>query len=121
MPVALPQELLDFQTLIGSQIKRHLDRINDQNYLNRRIGPGRESIERVKGKNLLRMVVVQQSKVLGSEATYWVLAVQSGGRVLGPDDNLVSQIDSCVQEASAFYTLIYKPDWQVQDSWRRHA
>ena len=38
-----------------------------------------------------------------------VLAVQSGGRVLGPGNDLVSQIDSCVQEASAFYTLSFDP------------
>jgi hypothetical protein len=38
-----------------------------------------------------------------------ILAVQSGGRVLGPGNDLVSQIDSCVQEASAFYTLSFDP------------
>ena len=38
-----------------------------------------------------------------------VLAVQSGGRVLGPGNDLVSQIDSCVQEASAFYTPVVRP------------
>jgi VWFA-related protein len=38
-----------------------------------------------------------------------VLAVQSGGRVLGPGNDLVSQIDTCVQEASAFYTLSFDP------------
>jgi hypothetical protein len=70
MPAALPQELLDFLPLFGSQVKRHLDRIDDQNYFNRRIGLGRDSIERVKRKNFLRLVVVQQSKVLGSEVGY---------------------------------------------------
>ena len=38
-----------------------------------------------------------------------VLAVQSGGRVLGPGNDLVRQIDNCVQEASAFYTLSFDP------------
>ena len=38
-----------------------------------------------------------------------VLAVQSGGRVLGPGNDLVSRIDSCVQEGSAFYTLSFDP------------
>ncbi len=38
-----------------------------------------------------------------------VLAVQSGGRVLGPGNDLVSQIDSCVQEARTFYTLSFDP------------
>ena len=38
-----------------------------------------------------------------------VLAVESGGRVLGPGNDLVSQIDSCVEEADAFYTLSFDP------------
>lgn len=38
-----------------------------------------------------------------------VLAVQSGGRVLGPGNGLVSQIDTCIQEANAFYTLSFDP------------
>ena len=38
-----------------------------------------------------------------------VLAVQSGGRVLGPGNDLVSKIDNCIQEASTFYTLSFDP------------
>jgi VWFA-related protein len=38
-----------------------------------------------------------------------VLAVQSGGRVLGPEKDLVNQIDTCIQEVSAFYTLSFDP------------
>jgi len=38
-----------------------------------------------------------------------VLAIQSGGRVLGPDNNLAGQINTCVQDASAFYTLSFDP------------
>ena len=38
-----------------------------------------------------------------------VLAVQSGGRVLGPGNDLVSQIDNCIQEARTFYTLSFDP------------
>ena len=38
-----------------------------------------------------------------------VLAIQSGGRVLGPDNGLQAQIDSCVQDAGAFYTLTFDP------------
>lgn len=38
-----------------------------------------------------------------------VLAVQSGGRVLEPTNDPVSQMNSCVQEASAFYTLSFDP------------
>ena len=36
-----------------------------------------------------------------------VLAVQSGGRVLGPNNNLADQIDHCVDDAAAFYTISY--------------
>ncbi len=38
-----------------------------------------------------------------------VLALQSGGRVLGPDNDLAGQINNCVAEASAFYTLSFNP------------
>ena len=38
-----------------------------------------------------------------------VLAVQSGGRVLGPDNDLAAQLASCVEDASAFYTLSFDP------------
>jgi VWFA-related protein len=38
-----------------------------------------------------------------------VLAVQSGGRVLDRSDDLVPQIESCVREARAFYTLTFDP------------
>lgn len=38
-----------------------------------------------------------------------VLAIQSGGRVLGPDNHLTAQIDSCVKDASPFYSLSFDP------------
>ena len=38
-----------------------------------------------------------------------VLAEQSGGRVLGPDNDLVAQINSCVADAAAFYTISFDP------------
>jgi VWFA-related protein len=38
-----------------------------------------------------------------------VFAVQSGGRVLGPDNDMAAQIGSCVKDASAFYTLSFDP------------
>jgi len=38
-----------------------------------------------------------------------VLAIQSGGRVLGPDNNLAAQIDACIAEANAFYSLSFDP------------
>jgi VWFA-related protein len=38
-----------------------------------------------------------------------VLAVQSGGRVLGPDNDMTAQINDCIQDAGAFYTLSFDP------------
>lgn len=38
-----------------------------------------------------------------------VLAVESGGRVLGPDNDLAGQIDSCIADANAFYTISFDP------------
>src|ERR1035438_1119030 len=38
-----------------------------------------------------------------------VLALQSGGRVLGPDNDLAGQINRCVAEANAFYTISFNP------------
>jgi hypothetical protein len=38
-----------------------------------------------------------------------VLAVQSGGRVLGPNNDVAGQIDSCVGDVAAFYTLSFDP------------
>lgn len=38
-----------------------------------------------------------------------VLATQTGGRVLGPDNDIAAQIESCAQDAKAFYTLSFDP------------
>jgi VWFA-related protein len=38
-----------------------------------------------------------------------VLVAQSGGLVLGPDNDVVSQIDRCVADAGAFYTVSFDP------------
>jgi len=38
-----------------------------------------------------------------------VLAVQSGGRVLGPGNDIAAQIDSCIEDADAFYMLSFDP------------
>jgi VWFA-related protein len=43
------------------------------------------------------------------DLTRQVLAVQSGGRVLDRSSDLLSQIESCVREAGAFYTLSFDP------------
>ena len=38
-----------------------------------------------------------------------VLVVHSGGRILGPDNNLADQIENCIGDANAFYTLSFNP------------
>ena len=38
-----------------------------------------------------------------------VLAIQSGGRVMGPDNDVAGQIDICIQDASAFYSIAFDP------------
>lgn len=38
-----------------------------------------------------------------------VLVTNSGGRILGPDNNLVSQINQCIADANAFYRLSFDP------------
>jgi VWFA-related protein len=44
-----------------------------------------------------------------SDLNLKVLATQSGGRVLGPDNDISAQIQTCVQDAGAFYTLSFDP------------
>lgn len=38
-----------------------------------------------------------------------VLVTHSGGRILGPDNNLAEQIDNCITDANAFYTISFNP------------
>jgi VWFA-related protein len=38
-----------------------------------------------------------------------VMAVQSGGRVLDPTNDLAAQITKCVQEMNSFYTVSFRP------------
>jgi VWFA-related protein len=38
-----------------------------------------------------------------------VLALESGGRVVGPDNEIAAQMESCVRDASAFYTISFDP------------
>jgi VWFA-related protein len=38
-----------------------------------------------------------------------VLAAQSGGLILGPDNDLARQIDRCIADAGAFYTISFNP------------
>jgi VWFA-related protein len=43
------------------------------------------------------------------DLTLKVLAVQSGGRIVGPDNDIAGQIDNCIADANAFYTLSFNP------------
>jgi VWFA-related protein len=38
-----------------------------------------------------------------------VLVTQSGGKVLGPDNNLAAQIDRCITDANGFYRISFDP------------
>lgn len=38
-----------------------------------------------------------------------VLAIQSGGLILGPDNDLALQINRCISDANAFYTISFNP------------
>ena len=38
-----------------------------------------------------------------------VLAVQTGGRAMSPDNDIASQIDACIQDATAWYTISFDP------------
>jgi VWFA-related protein len=73
---------------------------------------GSESISKVGGGNpflyqdFLKGVKSVQ-KASFSNLGLKVLAIQSGGRVLGPSSDLVGQIASCVQDASSFYTISF--------------
>ena len=38
-----------------------------------------------------------------------VLVTQSGGRILGPNNQLASQIDECIADANMFYSISFDP------------
>jgi len=38
-----------------------------------------------------------------------VLSIQTGGRVLGPDNDLVGQIDACIADIGTYYTISFAP------------
>jgi VWFA-related protein len=38
-----------------------------------------------------------------------VLVTQTGGRIMGPDNDLVMQIDRCIEDANAFYRISFNP------------
>ena len=38
-----------------------------------------------------------------------VLVTQSGGEIFGPDNDLAGQIDRCIADANAFYSISFNP------------
>jgi VWFA-related protein len=53
--------------------------------------------------------VASPKDALPSDLNTKVLAVESGGLVLGPDQDLARQIGICQQDASAYYTITFDP------------
>jgi VWFA-related protein len=53
--------------------------------------------------------VKTQEKANPSDLGLKVLAVQTGGRAISPDNDVASQIDSCIQDATAWYTISFDP------------
>jgi hypothetical protein len=72
MSIVLPQEFLDFVLCNEKLSARHADCADHKNDFYRRIGLREDSIECVKGENLVSMVVLEQGKVLGFESGYRV-------------------------------------------------
>lgn len=38
-----------------------------------------------------------------------VLVTQTGGKIMGPDNDLVGQINGCIENANAFYRISFNP------------
>ncbi len=53
--------------------------------------------------------VTSASRADSGNLSLKVLAIQSGGLVLGPDNDLVGQIDRCIAGADAFYRISFDP------------
>src|ERR1035437_5000574 len=67
-----------------------------------------ETLPFVYYKNFLKGVRTPE-KASPANLTLGVLAEQSGGRVMGPDNDLAAQINRCVADATAFYTISFSP------------
>jgi hypothetical protein len=53
--------------------------------------------------------VKSDKQAVPSDLNTKVIAVQSGGQVLGPDNDLTPQLDNCIRDASTYYTLSFDP------------
>jgi VWFA-related protein len=59
-------------------------------------------------KSFLKGVATEQQADVGNLALK-VLVTQTGGRILGPDNDLVGQVNQCIAEANGFYRLSFNP------------
>ena len=59
-------------------------------------------------KSFVKGVTTEQEADIGNLALK-VLVSRTGGRILGPDNDLVGQINQCIAEANAFYRLSFDP------------
>ena len=59
-------------------------------------------------KNFLSPVKTYRDADFGNMALK-VLVTQTGGKILGPDNDLVGQISRCIEDANAFYQISFDP------------
>jgi VWFA-related protein len=59
-------------------------------------------------KDFLKPVATEQQADVGNLGLK-VLVTNTGGRLLGPDNDLVGQINRCIADANAFYRLSFDP------------
>jgi VWFA-related protein len=67
-------------------------------------GPGRSQLY----KDFLKGVATEQNADIGNLALK-VLVTNTGGRILGPDNDLTAQINQCIADANEFYRLSFDP------------
>jgi len=53
--------------------------------------------------------VMKAEKANSANLALKVLALQTGGNIYGPDNDMTAQINRCVQDAGAYYTLTFDP------------
>jgi VWFA-related protein len=59
-------------------------------------------------KNFLNPVKTYRDADFGNMALK-VLVTQTGGKILGPDNDLAAQINRCIEDANAFYQISFDP------------
>jgi len=67
-------------------------------------GPGRSQLY----KAFLKPVTTERQADVGNLGLK-VLVTNTGGKILGPDNDLTGQIDQCIADANAFYRLSFDP------------